>query len=70
MAQAGAEQPGKFVCDLKVGELVQARLESQVYGQVFGSLFGPLIPSAYTNSMPLITRYQDLFRDPVGIPCP
>ncbi|TAQ88175.1 hypothetical protein B7494_g3497 [Chlorociboria aeruginascens] len=43
VAQAGADQAGELSYDFKVGSLVGARSEAQVYGQIIGSLFGALI---------------------------
>ncbi len=43
VAQAGSNQAGGLSYDLKIGSLVGARSEAQVYGQIVGSLFGALI---------------------------
>jgi uncharacterized oligopeptide transporter (OPT) family protein len=43
MAVAGANQAGDLAYDLKVGSIVGARPEAQIYGQIIGSLFGALI---------------------------
>jgi uncharacterized oligopeptide transporter (OPT) family protein len=43
VAQAGANQAGELSYNLKVGSLIGARSEAQVYGQIIGSLFGALI---------------------------
>lgn len=43
VAQAGANQAGELSYDFKVGSLVGARSDTQVYGQIIGSLFGAFI---------------------------
>jgi len=65
MAQAGAEQSGDIACDSKVGSLVGARSETQVYGQVIDSLFGALIScSIYKLYASHYTIPGPLFRIP------
>lgn len=43
VAQAGANQAGDISYDFKIGNLLGARPEAQIYGQIIGSLFGALI---------------------------
>jgi uncharacterized oligopeptide transporter (OPT) family protein len=57
VAQAGANQAGELSYDFKVGSLVGARSEAQIYGQIIGSLFGALISSGiyklYASQYPI-----------------
>lgn len=43
LAEAGASQAGDLAFDFKIGHLVGARPQAQLYGQIFGSVFGAII---------------------------
>jgi uncharacterized oligopeptide transporter (OPT) family protein len=65
IAQAGASQAGDIAFDFKIGHLVGARPEAQLYGQIIGSLFGAFISCGiyklYASQYPIP---GDLFRIP------
>jgi uncharacterized oligopeptide transporter (OPT) family protein len=46
IATAGASQTGDLAYDFKIGQLVGAPPQSQMYGQVIGSVFGAIVSAA------------------------
>ncbi|OLL24058.1 putative oligopeptide transporter [Neolecta irregularis DAH-3] len=67
IAEAGAQQSGDLMQDLKTGYLLSASLTAQFHGQLIGSLFGvilaPLIYRLYTR---IYTIPSSLFQIPTA----
>jgi uncharacterized oligopeptide transporter (OPT) family protein len=57
IATAGASQTGDLAYDFKIGQLVGAAPEAQMYGQIVGSIFGALVSCVtyrlYTSQYPV-----------------
>jgi uncharacterized oligopeptide transporter (OPT) family protein len=69
VSQAGATQSGDISFDFKIGQLVGAPLQAQIYGQIIGSTFGALVSCGmyrlYASQYPIP---GPLFRVPASFP--
>jgi uncharacterized oligopeptide transporter (OPT) family protein len=57
IAEAGSSQAGDIAFDFKIGHLVGAEPQAQLYGQIIGSIFGAFISCGiyrlYTSQYPI-----------------